>query len=259
MSRDWRPFEAVIADEEAHITRGEYIHDAKFVMHYPKTGKECPMYKEEPRGPFPNLCYLLDGFELKTYDEIKEDHKAYAFYEYVESQIGRLSDTIRKQMQNNERLNLDQVDVADPVIKDWFMGELDQNFYYNEVNNEEFREWIGRQIAKSKDPFALEEVIFYSTENGNEYAAENLYCMLYYNFIDASESHIAWRVMSQIDGWTEEEVIDKCTDLINSIMEQEKLTKDEFFKNYQFPESVRPAVDKIMENFEKTEPDLEKE
>lgn len=110
--------------------------------------------------------------------------------------------------------------------------------------------------------YAKELLVF--GENGelpyhDRHEAENLYCILYYNFIDASESHIAWRVMSQIDEWTEEEVIDKCTDLISSIMEQEKLTKDEFFKNYQFPESVKPAVDKIMENFEKTEPDLEKE
>jgi len=162
MSRDWRPFEAVIADEEAHMMRGEYIHDSKIVMHY--KGQDKPLYNLEPRTPFPNLCYLLEGFEMKTYDAIKDDPQACRFYEYIEGQIGQLADTLRAQIKEGKRLNLDDVNIVDPIIKDWFMGELDPSFYYREENNEKFCEWIDAQIAKSKESVTM-DVDSWTTED----------------------------------------------------------------------------------------------
>ncbi len=257
MSRDWRPFEAVIADEEAHMMRGEYIHDSKIVMHY--KGQDKPLYNLEPRTPFPNLCYLLEGFEMKTYDAIKDDPQACQFYEYIEGQIGQLADTLRTQIKEGKRLNLDDVNIVDPIIKDWFMGELDPSFYYREENNEKFCEWIDAQIAKSKESVTMDEVLFYSTESGKDYTAENLYCVLYYNFVDANENHIAWRLIPEIDSWTMEDTINKCAKFISDIMEQEGLDKEEFLKRYLFPESVKPALDKVMENLEREDPEIERD
>lgn len=239
MSRDWRPFEAVIADEQAHMSRGEYIHDAKITMYF--KGVDKPMYNEEARGPFPNLCYLLEGFELRIYDAIKDDPKKYAFYEQLEADVKQLSDTIRSQMQADKRLCLDDVKV-DPTIRDWFMGELDPNFYYREDNNEAFMDWIDKQLTKD-EVIELDDVLFYA----EKHEAENLYCLLYYNFIDANESHISWRIMPQIDSWSEEETLEQCRDLICDIMMQNSLDSNTLTERYIFPKSVKNALDKVLD------------
>lgn len=149
MSRDWRPFEAVIADENAYMTRGEYIHDAKFTVHLKKDDeKGIPMWNDEARKEFPNLCYLLDHFETKTYKEL--DIISGPVYREIEEQVGRLADHIRKQMQNKVR-NLSMDEVSDQVPKtvlDWFEGELDINFYYHEENDALFKEYINDLIKE---------------------------------------------------------------------------------------------------------------
>ena len=144
MSRDWKPFEAVIADENAYMTRGEYVHDSKFTMHF--GDEDIPMWNDEARKEFPNLCYLLDHFETKTYKEL--DDVSRSVYREIEEQVGRLADHIRKQMKDNVRsLSMDEVTVPKTVL-DWFEGELDINFYYHEENDALFKEYIDKLIQE---------------------------------------------------------------------------------------------------------------
>ena len=144
MSRDWKPFEAVIADENAYMTRGEYVHDSKFTMHF--GDEEIPMWNDEARKEFPNLCYLLDHFETKTYKELNDTNRP--VYQEIEEQVGRLADHIRKQMKDDVRsLSMDEVTVPKTVL-DWFEGELDINFYYREENNALFKEYIDKLIQE---------------------------------------------------------------------------------------------------------------
>ncbi len=150
MSRDWKPFEQVIYDENAHLTRGEYIHDGKFTMHMKKEDDGVQLWNDDARKEFPNLSFLLEKFELVTYPEIKNDEYGviYDTYKGIEIEIGFLADTLRKQIQNNERLNLDNAHVPNEVY-DWFMGELDTCFYYREENNSLFREYIEDRILEN--------------------------------------------------------------------------------------------------------------
>lgn len=148
MSRDWRPFEAVIADENAYMIRKEYIHDSKVTFHLRSGDKGIPMWNDKARKEFPNLCYLLDHFETKTYKELNDTSRP--VYQEIEEQVGRLADHVRKQIKNNAR-NFSLYEVADTVPKtvfDWFEGELDINFYYNEENNALFKEYIDNLIRE---------------------------------------------------------------------------------------------------------------
>lgn len=146
MSRDWKPFEAVIADENAYMTRGEYVHDSKITMHF--GDEDIPMWNDEARKEFPNLCYLLDHFETKTYKELNDTNRP--VYQEIEEQVGILADHIRKQMKDDVRsLSMDEVaDTVPKTVLDWFEGELDINFYYREENNALFKEYIDNLIQE---------------------------------------------------------------------------------------------------------------
>ena len=157
MSRDWKPFEAIIVDENVYMTRGEYLHDFKITKHLKEGDEGIPMWNDEARKEFPNLCYLLDPFETETYKEL--DDVSRSVYREIEGQVGILADHIRKQVRENVRsLSMDKVvrnlsmdEVADTVPKtvlDWFEGELDINFYYREENNALFKEYIDDLIKE---------------------------------------------------------------------------------------------------------------
>jgi hypothetical protein len=36
---------------------------------------------------------------------------------------------------------------CDPKVKDWYFGKLDANYYYNDVNNNMFYDWIIKNIV----------------------------------------------------------------------------------------------------------------
>ncbi|MBR6850697.1 MAG: hypothetical protein IKM88_10715, partial [Lachnospiraceae bacterium] len=93
MSRDWKPFEAVIVDENVYMTRGEYVHDFKITMHSKEGDEDIPMWNNGARKEFPNLCYLLDHFETETYKELDEASRS--VYREIERQVGVLADHIR--------------------------------------------------------------------------------------------------------------------------------------------------------------------
>lgn len=145
MSRDFRPIEAVAYDAQIYKEKGEYLHDARFTMVV--GDKEEPAYNDEARKAFPNLCYLLSGFEVSTYERIKDDDAAFLVWSRIEKSIGRMADSIHDQiLAGKTKLTLDDLDVPDK-IKSWFTGELDECFYYNTQNNVLFREWVMDEIA----------------------------------------------------------------------------------------------------------------
>ena len=161
MSRDWKPFEQVIFDEEMYSREREYLHDMKLTVHLNNEDEGTPFYNEEARKEFPNLSFLLNNFELDTYPEIKNDKHGIikSTYKDIEKEVGILSDTLRKQIKNNEKLNLDDIENNIPEkVKDWFMGELDVAFYYNEENNELFREYIEDRILNNMKS-AMEDTV----------------------------------------------------------------------------------------------------
>ena len=143
MSKDWRPIEQVAVDEAIYIKKGSYVHDARFT--YDFGGREEQAWNDEARTAFPNLSFLLDGFEMQTYGQIKGTD-ATEFYRNIEEQIDRLSSVVREQVREKKPITVDEVGVDD-TVKDWFLGKLDAGFYYNEENNKVFSEWIAERIG----------------------------------------------------------------------------------------------------------------
>ena len=142
MSKDWKPIEQVAVDEAIHAEKGSYLHNARFT--YDFGGREEQAWNDGARAAFPNLSFLLDGFEMQTYDQIKGTD-ATEFYRNVEEQIDKLSSVVREQVREKKPISVDAV-VADTTVKDWFLGKLDPGFYYNEENNKVFSEWIAERI-----------------------------------------------------------------------------------------------------------------
>ena len=74
-----------------------------------------------------------------------------------------------------------------------------------------------------------------------QHEAENLYGILYYNFVDSSVDHFMIRTVPQVDQWTHEEVIKNCLEIIDTHMDNGN-TFDDFMNHYAFPEEVKNAV-----------------
>lgn len=72
-----------------------------------------------------------------------------------------------------------------------------------------------------------------------QHEAENLYGILYYNFVDSSVDHFMNRMVPQVDQWTHEEVIKNCMEIIDTHNDN---TFDDFMNHYAFPEEVKNAV-----------------
>ena len=95
-------------------------------------------------------------------------------------------------------------------------------------------------------------------ENGelifaDEFPMENMYYILYYNFIDASKKHFMWRQMplfALFDEHTSEEIACFCLSLIKSVAKKEDKTGLEFLDSYEFPKEVQSAVEKLREAFQ---------
>ncbi len=77
----------------------------------------------------------------------------------------------------------------------------------------------------------------------SEYAVENLYYLLYYNYVDASNGHFINRIDPWIQNQSHEDMIEECIALAQSISENtEKCTLEEFLNNIVVPEDVQPAI-----------------
>lgn len=70
-----------------------------------------------------------------------------------------------------------------------------------------------------------------------EWSAENLYCVLYYNFVDGSLSHLE-RQQRDIDAWSFEEATSKCIDIINYACDEFEISVEEFFEKYTVFEEI---------------------
>lgn len=92
---------------------------------------------------YPELSFLFNEFDLlyKSYDN---DEKALAVLDDVESCLVKAEEDFMKGVYDSDN-------EMQRVVKEWFNGRLDENFYYAEYNNELFQTFIEEQINKNKD------------------------------------------------------------------------------------------------------------
>jgi len=144
MSRDWRPIEQVCADKALD---GQ-LRASKFVMIL-KGQEEVPCWNDEARQAFPQLSFLLNSFETVIYDRIKDNEKALAVYRTIEERLQALvddkvqPDPLGLKYNENDELTAPSIN---NVVDAWYIGALDENFYYSEHNNWAFQTYIRRAI-----------------------------------------------------------------------------------------------------------------
>lgn len=149
MSRDWRPIEQVMADEQIYRLRGTRLSETKLVLKGENGNPDEQLWNDEARKDYPALSFLLVGFEYETYGKIKDDPAATSVYLVIEKQVGALRDAVKRQLgEGKKRLSIEGVKVNETVRK-WFLGELDGNFHYADENNRLFKEWIQGKIREA--------------------------------------------------------------------------------------------------------------
>lgn len=87
--------------------------------------------------------------------------------------------------------------------------------------------------------------LFYKTE----FFMENLYYILYYNFVDSNNQHFLWRQTPILELKTSEEVGYSCIKLFKQLAEVNGMTALEFLDSYEYPQEVQKAVETVKEAF----------
>ena len=174
MSRDWTPKELFYADKFAKEQYGEALRDAKITINI--EGVEEPIFEvdEELRKLLPEFSFLFDKFnELAEFISDLPIERDTAFI-YVEANLSLLENNQPLSDENiinkmneicgeekhfysdfslEEMVDVIKMNALPPhAIQQWYEGELDPSFYYNERNNEMFYEMI-EDCAYALDEF----------------------------------------------------------------------------------------------------------
>ena len=140
--RDWRPIEFVISDVRLLKKCGERLRDAKFTFHV--QDREVPMWNDEARRDYPDLSFLLDGFETRIYPTLKGDESLKEIYDGVEKDLHSLVTATEWQVNNPKApKNAHAGEGVEETVLNWFFGKWgDEGFGSSEENNERLLEWV---------------------------------------------------------------------------------------------------------------------
>lgn len=150
MSRDWTPRETYFADKFHFQKTGQHFYEMKlttFVMGketlvHP-TKEEKILYKKYPYlaiTSIDNLQQLSNNFSKDLLVELEE---------YVKDLC--VSDEGKNKFHDSKELE-------NEVINKWYNGQLDENFYYRERNNEYLFDYLNEisNISEIRNPNTIE-------------------------------------------------------------------------------------------------------
>lgn len=132
MSRDWTPYEMWNV-EKRMAAEGHSMREAEYMFVNMLTGERTPLIPKEQKEigkQYPTLSFLFDGW-YKIYTDMKNEvvrDKTFTLYE----------NTLRAVICEDEDVDvvLPSTLFAYDLVKLWYFGKLDPNFYYREQNNE---------------------------------------------------------------------------------------------------------------------------
>lgn len=103
-------------------------------------GKQTVLGNVETKSQFPELSFLFAPFG-RLYKEYASNPKAVKLFSEAEKALvdAEKAYTEKKPFKRDTELHRN--------ISDWFLGELDSSFYYNEYNNEALYERLEDAIA----------------------------------------------------------------------------------------------------------------
>lgn len=163
MGRDFTPLQQHLADNYIHDIKGEYLHNMHITWHI-EGQKDMKMWNDEARKQYPNLCFLLSGFETNEYEKIKDDELKLSCYAFAESILSKMVGDIDNQLKTQEGVNTPIFEFAKESIEyelcekiyKWYMGKLDEHFYYHEDNTELMYLAMNDYISIKRDMLSLD-------------------------------------------------------------------------------------------------------
>lgn len=148
--RDWRPIEFVVNDVYLLKECGERLRNEKFTFHV--QDKEVPMWNDEARRDYPDLSFLLDGFETRIYPTLKDDEVLKEIYDGLEKDLHALVVATEWQINNPKApQNAHAGEEVEEAVLNWFFGKWgDEGFDTSERNGERLLDWVGEKLEKRK-------------------------------------------------------------------------------------------------------------
>lgn len=151
MSRDFRPCEFYFVDKRIGVRKAQ-----KIVWHTADGDEiEAPLYDKDAIHKFPELSFLFGNFN-SLYPKYKNNEKALSIFSDLEKKLKEVEREYEDNgysekggekcgaLFNAELIKENSYD----VIKEWFYGRLDNNFYYNIKNNDKFLQYIEDKIKE---------------------------------------------------------------------------------------------------------------
>lgn len=151
MSRDWTPKEMLAAEA---ILDGRTWLDVSRGMTISYNGTEKPMCPSD-------YCDFLEQFSY--FKHVGYDAVYPLYKKYGNTCFEPLND-----MNNQLAGYIEHKEPASPWLMNWFEGELDEDFYHSERNNELFREYAEKEIESY-----LNQKAQTVTNNGLETSPDN--------------------------------------------------------------------------------------
>ncbi len=113
-------------------------------------------------------------------------------------------------------------------------------------------DFYNREAEYGSLPEDLEGYEYVKNEEfyNEEYTAENLYFLLYYNFMDPDIDHFRTKTSHAIDDMSHEEVIESCVELIHHVSEEGLVSEEDFLNSYNFPLEFSDTLKEIKEALE---------
>jgi hypothetical protein len=148
MSRDFKPIELYVADRCVKTKDECGLRDMKITWVSPD-GKETEVPEKTSKIVFPELSFLFEPFE-ELYKSNLENEAALAVFRNVENIIKELEYEATETSDSEFMRSVEQkkkYPFSDTVSR-WFYGKLDDSFYYNERNDELFKEFLLDEIEK---------------------------------------------------------------------------------------------------------------
>lgn len=144
MSMDFKPYQQYLADK--HLNHN--LRNSSLI--WLVNGERIPLHDNSfLKAELPELYFLFESGTQQLYDTFKDDYVVLGYLRQAEAYIVEVENELNSivvSRQNSAAL-LDEgktFDLEDEqkeytlreVIRAWFMGNLDKNFYYNTYNNE---------------------------------------------------------------------------------------------------------------------------
>lgn len=164
MSRDFRPIDLYFADASLN----NQLRNSTITMKLEGEEDIIITPSQEIKDRYPQLSFLFEDFK-EMYETHKENENVLRFYDDIETELSEIISKAENDVKNGHVVFPEEKEEYEDSEKlnAWFYGQLDDNFYYHERNNELLSEYLNETVEKiqGKDNQVKER---HTEKNGRE-------------------------------------------------------------------------------------------